>query len=618
MNIILVGAGPRNLTLTERLLSHAKKVSSPVNITLYDPFPIGGRVWNPEQSPIFLMNTVTQQLTLFTDSTVPNRASALYGPNFYEWATTQAIPFIQNRYYTNEAAFLDELTRINPNRFASRALFGVYTQWFFDNLGNHLPSNVTLSYERKQVLDIVQETGNQFKVLLDDQKTVFADQVVMTLGNTDTALTAEQIQFAKAATSHDHLLYLASTHPDEAPLEQVPANEPVILRGLGLSFFDYIAKLSIGREGQFARDADDLLYYIPSGNEPKIIAGSRSGMPMHARGVNQKFRAQSYKPFFFTTENLDRLAARNNQTLTYDHFFTVLKKEIEFKHYQNTINDLAITLPFNAYNFIEALKQSSDLNQTARQFGLPEAAIVDWDRLLKPMAEKSQQENYTDFMLNYLTWDITDAYKGNDDAPYAGAFDILRDVRGVIRHYLDQGYLSGDEYAKFLDQFNPFNSIISVGPPVLRVEQMRALIRANILTITGPGLNVTNQDNHYLATDDLGQTWQANTLVEARLSPVSLTHSINPLLAALRERGILSAGMFNKADGSKLIVGGARMNKKTFNVINIANDDVTGLYIWGVPTEGWSWFTTFAPRPGVNDKNLRDADRIASAIFSNH
>ena len=57
------------------------------------------------------------------------------------------------------------------------------------------------------------------------------------------------------------------------------------------------------------------------------------------------------------------------------------------------------------------------------------------------------------------------------------------------------------------------------------------------------------------------------------------------------------------------------MNKATLTVVNKADKEVAGLYIWGVPTEGWSWFTTFAPRPGVRDKNLVDAEHIAETIF---
>ncbi|MFL4499761.1 FAD/NAD(P)-binding protein [Weissella sp. MSCH1] len=615
MNIVLVGAGPRNLSLVERLMAHAKSTTEPVDITLYDPFPIGGRVWNPDQDPTFLMNTVTQQLTLFTDPSVPNHAStALYGPNFYEWSVTFGKEYVKIHDFKNEAYFLDELTRINPNRFTSRALFGVYAQWFFEHLGAHVPANVTLSYERRSVTDVVKQ-DDQYTVTIDGTDTIIADQVVMALGHVDNSLNDEEQAFADAAAGNDNMLYVAPTHPSEADLDAVPAREKVVLRGLGLSFFDYIAKLTISRGGRFARDNNGVMYYLPSGKEPHMIAGSRKGLPMHARGVNQKVAAEGYQPLFFTSENLDKLAEKSNGQVTYDEFFTLLRKELEYKHYQNTINDFGVTWPFNAAEFMDALAASDDLNETARKYGISEEYIMDWDRILNPVDDVPAEVEYSDFMMNYLTWDINDANQGNNDAPYAGAFDMLRDVRGIIRHYLDAGYLSSDEYAKFLSKFNPFNSLISVGPPVLRVEQMRALIEAGVLEVAGPGLAVSVRDDHYVATDNRGNTWTVNKLVEARLFPVSLAASTNPLVANLRDRGLLSAAEYTKADGSTYVVGGTRMNKDDLTVIDANDNEVDGLFIWGVPTEGWSWFTTFAPRSGVNDKNLRDAENIARRIF---
>lgn len=615
MNIVLVGAGPRNLSLVERLMAHAKSTTEPVDITLYDPFPIGGRVWNPDQDPTFLMNTVTQQLTLFTDPSVPNHAStALYGPNFYEWSVTFGKEYVKMHDFKNEAYFLDELTRINPNRFTSRALFGVYGQWFFEHLGAHVPANVTLSYERRSVTDVVKQ-DNQYTVTIDGTDTIIADQVVMALGHVDNSLNDEEQAFADAAAVNANMLYVAPTHPSEADLDAVPAREKVVLRGLGLSFFDYIAKLTISRGGRFARDNNGVMYYLPSGKEPHMIAGSRKGLPMHARGVNQKVAAEGYQPLFFTSENLDKLAEKSNGQVTYDEFFMLLRKELEYKHYQNTINDFGVTWPFNAAEFMDALAASDDLNETARKYGISEEYIMDWDRILNPVDDVPAEVEYSDFMMNYLTWDINDANQGNNDAPYAGAFDMLRDVRGIIRHYLDAGYLSSDEYAKFLSKFNPFNSLISVGPPVLRVEQMRALIEAGVLEVAGPGLAVSVRDDHYVATDNRGNTWTVNNLVEARLFPVSLAASTNPLVANLRNRGLLSAAEYTKADGSTYVVGGTRMNKEDLTVIDANDNEVDGLFIWGVPTEGWSWFTTFAPRSGVNDKNLRDAENIARRIF---
>lgn len=57
----------------------------------------------------------------------------------------------------------------------------------------------------------------------------------------------------------------------------------MLLRGLGLNFFDYMALLTTGHGGTFVRSGS-LLVYRPSGNEPRLYAGSRRGIPYHARG----------------------------------------------------------------------------------------------------------------------------------------------------------------------------------------------------------------------------------------------------------------------------------------------------------------------------------------------
>ena len=615
MKIVLVGAGPRNLSLLERLISNAYEVDQSITVTMYDPFPIGGRVWNPDQDPTFLMNTVTQQLTLFTDASINHStAQSIEGPNFYEWATKYGREYIIAQNLKNTDTFLDELAQISPNRFSSRALFGVYAHWYFERVTATLPSNLEIDYQRLAVTD-VERTDDDFIVSLANEEQVRADQVILTLGNTDHALNLEEQTFADAAHANSSLNYLAPTHPNEAKLEQIPAKDDVILRGLGLSFFDYIAKLTLGRGGHFVRDTVGELSYQPSGLEPHIIAGSRSGLPMHARGVNQKVHAESYQPVFFTEEDLDKAAQANHGHATFDSFLELVRKELEYKHYQNTINDLAVTWPFNVNHFMNALRDSENLNLTAKAFGLADQYIIDWDSLLNPVAKMTKDVNYDLFMLDYLAWDIADASKGNIEAPYAGAFDLLRDVRGVIRYNITAGYLSGDEYAKFLATFNPWNSLLSVGPPLLRVEQMRALIKAKVLTIAGPGLAVTATDDTFTAHDNRDGVWSAKSLVEARLSTPDLNTSTNPPIMKLRERGILAPGHFTSPQGPDLIVKGAQMDRETKQVVDINDQIIPGLYIWGVPTEGWSWFTTFASRPGVHDKNLQDAEDIAHNIF---
>ncbi|EJF34801.1 FAD/NAD(P)-binding protein [Weissella koreensis] len=614
MNITLIGAGPRNLALLPRLIAHANQSSQATNIKIIDPFGIGGRVWRVEQDPNFLMNTVTSQLTLFTDDTIQTYAPVILGPNFYQWAKQYGIAYIQKNNFMNAESFFDEIAKINPNRFSSRALFGVYTKWFYDQLLTDLPQHIHIQFIQQSVTEVHPLASKQFNITIKDGQNFTTDEVVMALGHVDQSQSLEEINLADYAKDKQ-LTYVPAGHPSEANLQQIKSNEPVILRGLGLSFFDYIAKLTIGRGGKFIRNQDAELIYQPSGQEPKIIAGSRHGIPLHARGTNQKISGNGYQPRFFTPATLDHFAEQHHGEVTFDFFMKLIKKEISYKHYLNIISDLAVTWPFNAKEFLDALANSNDIDTTAHEWGLPEELIMDWDLILHPFTDATA-ENYQEAFISYLKWDINDAKQGNVDAPYAGAFDILRDIRSVIRHYVLTNYLNDQEYPKFLREFNPFNNIISVGPPVLRVEQMHALMQAGILTITGPQIKITTQQNQFVATDVFGNQYPAVQLVEARLHGINMNTSTNPLVQNLVKDQLISTKTYQEADGTSFEVGGAMINRTNMTLVSQQNQEIPGLRMWGVTTEGWSWFTTFSPRPNVHDKILQDAENIANTIFA--
>lgn len=78
-------------------------------------------------------------------------------------------------------------------------------------------------------------------------------------------------------------------------LSAVKPGERVLLRGLGLNFFDYQALFTHGRGGVFTR-VDGRLVYRPSGREPRLYAGSRRGVPYQARGENEKGAHGRYHP----------------------------------------------------------------------------------------------------------------------------------------------------------------------------------------------------------------------------------------------------------------------------------------------------------------------------------
>ena len=100
--IVFVGAGPRAVMLLERLLARLEESAPPLEITLVDPHPPGaGRIWRRDQSPLLKLNSMAQDVTVFTDETLhdrrpgpPRPVAASSGPSS---CATGALPDVDDR-----------------------------------------------------------------------------------------------------------------------------------------------------------------------------------------------------------------------------------------------------------------------------------------------------------------------------------------------------------------------------------------------------------------------------------------------------------------------------------------------------------------------------------------
>src|SRR6185312_9286087 len=104
-------------------------------------------------------------------------------------------------------------------------------------------------------------------------------------------LNPEQQQLQDAAARHG-LHYLAPNVPADVDWGRLPPGRTVLVRGMGLNFFDLMVQVTEGRGGRFVPATDgEPLTYLPSGKEPRLVAGSRRGTPYRA-----KARIKSYIP----------------------------------------------------------------------------------------------------------------------------------------------------------------------------------------------------------------------------------------------------------------------------------------------------------------------------------
>ena len=301
----MIGAGPRGTSVLERLLANwaAAGPAGTLHIDVIDPYPAGpGHVWQPGQSRLYLMNTQSFYPTVVPED--PALAPPLAGNTFDHWRE------LQQRHphpsLTDEERA--EVSGLGATDFPSRALYGRYLRSTLEELLTRLPAGVTVDFHPATATSVrhapaparpqprrgtaapvesaaPEETPVRFDVVLDDGAVLTVDSVVLALGHLDARLNGEQRELLSAAEELG-LLYVPPAAPADVDWSRVPAGKPVLVRGMGLNFFDVMGQLTEGRGGRFvAAEGNDELTYLPSGREPLIIAASRRGTPYRAKAT---------------------------------------------------------------------------------------------------------------------------------------------------------------------------------------------------------------------------------------------------------------------------------------------------------------------------------------------
>lgn len=273
VRVCIVGAGPRGLSILERLCANAGTAT--VEIHIVDRhLPGPGEVWRIDQSRHLLMNTVAAQVSMFTDDTVEMAGPVVAGPSLWEWASRLVAPGLAG---SDADGVRQEACRLGPDSYPSRAFYGRYLSWVYRQVVARAPAGVSVRFHRGRAVRLEDAgPGRRQRVRLEDGRTVGElDAVVLAQGHVPTAPSAAERVLGRFGGRHG-LLYVRPANPAEVDLGRVLPGEPVLLRGLGLCFFDYLALLTVGRGGVFER-LDGRLRYRPSGLEPMMYAGSRRG-----------------------------------------------------------------------------------------------------------------------------------------------------------------------------------------------------------------------------------------------------------------------------------------------------------------------------------------------------
>ncbi|GHE12656.1 FAD/NAD(P)-binding protein [Streptomyces alanosinicus] len=630
VQLCIIGAGPRGLSVLERLCANERAAPRHTAVTVHvvDPHPPGaGRVWRTGQSRQLLMNTVASQVTVYTDDSVDVAGPIQPGPSLYEWAV--AFGRGPKSADAGEERVRGEAARLGPDSYPTRALYGRYLQEVFARVVAGAPRHVTVRVHgcRAVALDDAALPGGAQRVQLEDGTVLDGlDAVVSAQGHVPLRPSRRESETARKAARHG-LRYVRPANPADVDLSGVGAGQAVVLRGLGLNFFDHMALLTCGRGGRFARTAAGTLVYHPSGEEPRLYAGSRRGVPYAARGENQKGAYGRHVPRVLTEQVAERLRKEaGGAGLDFRRqLWPLIAKEVESVYYGALLAERGRAgeraAAVDAYLAAQGPRQEAEVLD---RYGVAEGDRWDWERVARPYAGCSlaDRDAFRSWLLAYLAADLRAARQGNVDGPVKAALDVLRDLRNEIRLAVDHRGLDGASHRDDLDGwYTPLNAFLSIGPPASRIEEMRALIEAGVLEVLGPGLRVEldtqGGEPAFVAWSDAvpGPAVRARTLIEARLPEPDLRRTADPLLHRLLATGQARLHQVPSPSGA-YETGGLAVTPRPYRVLDARGAAHPRRFAYGVPTEAVHWVTAAGIRPGVDSVTLGDSDAIARAALA--
>jgi hypothetical protein len=616
--IAIVGAGPRGIGLLERIAANVPELyGGRLVVHLIDPHPPGpGRVWRFAQSPLLRMNSMPEDVTMFTDDTVRCAGPIRPGPTLAEWVTAVRDGELAAAV---EPALMDELRSITATTFPTRRLQSAYLDWFFAWVVDTLPDTVEVRVHEAAAVDVTgPEDGTQSVWLSGRSEPVLADVVILAVGHLEAEPAPAEVELGGHAVAHG-LRYLPPAYTADLDLSEVAPGESVLLRGFGLAFVDLVVLLTEGRGGRFTPGPGGSLTYHPSGAEPLLHVGSRRGVPYHAKPGYPLQGSLAPLPRFFGPPEVTALLARPGRLDLRTDVWPLMAKEIGWGYY----HELFTAHPDRTrLDFAEFADRYAGLDWDGEELSaLVEKAVpaaadrLDLAALDRPLhgLRFADRAALTDHVCRYVEADLARREDPGFSADL-GAFLTLLSVFGQLAQLVAAGKLTPESQVDDVDGWwFGFFSFFASGPPGHRLRELLALVRAGVVRPVGPDMWVRAEDGRFVAgSPNVPGVVEATTLVEARLPKPSVRRASDVLIRALHERGELVEEILRDGAGERTT--GRITTTVSGGLVDVAGRSHARRYALGPHTSSRSpgAFT----RPRTNAVGFRQNDAVAREILT--
>lgn len=653
LRIGIVGAGPRGLTVVERLVAHAADAVTDtpaeaprrVRIHVLDPYPPGaGRVWQTGQSPHLLMNTVVEEQTVFPDSSCQMSQTGT-GPSMAAWAAAEQ--------------------GVVPGRpsgmFAERRAYGRYLTWSWDRIVSSAAAHVEIVHDAVEVTAVHDTptgaaapaaahersaTPTQ-SLSLSDGRTLEVDAVVLCVGHISAAVSDERAGWQRFARDAG-LTYLPPGLPAETPVDRLPAGEPVLIRGFGLNFFDLQSLLSHGRGGSFVPvDGDGSgLRYEPSGHEPILVPGSRRGVPYRSKpiSIEHPLPAEPSRTLrFFTPATIDRLPVRGDGLRFDEQLWPIILADLRFAWYSVLARNRPDAFAEDPSKLLSALTTAvdrvirADAARESERWHVREERVLrksvidaephlvfDMRRLLRPLGDNPfpHREALRSALMDFLRTDLAESRAGPGRSPLKALFPVLWKARALLKELVADDRVSPASFVRDVrGWFEDFVSGMCDGPPPQRYAELIALADAGLVDFAGPQVRITpsrsGESAAFVATSpDVPDSVRARALIDASSPANRVLQADDTLIRGMMDRGQLRAAVHELEDGTRVQSTGLAVTESPYRTVDTQDRVHPARYCLSIQLSSVQMGLAIAANPAADAQTLRDSDAVARAVLS--
>ncbi|MCX7543371.1 FAD/NAD(P)-binding protein [Corynebacterium sp. P5848] len=624
-SIAIIGAGPRGTSVLERLGAAVQAIpdQGPLTVHLIDDSQHGsGEIWRTDQPSELCMNTLAGAVTMFTEPGSTVSAPVFRGPTLYEWiqllrgekpdeAGIDAPVAEMFRMYRPAPAvaiaFSDELRATRPESNPSRRLYGAYLRWFLDVTRRRLPPSITLHHHRSRAVALAAAADGTDEITLADGSVIRAGATVIAPGwQLSLPENAEQLD------ASDDLTWIRPGNPADQPLDRVEPGATVLVRGLGMGFFDAMILLTAGRGGRFVDDpaARSGLRYLPSGREPRIVAASGRGYPLFPKSEYHTLPPRM--PHRRLREVVRELSPGDTPIDFGEQVWPAVARDAHEAYYR-ALHRVHRDLAMDPAELVGLIDHTPVADIPRALVGrIPAHPVFDPVAEADPLAARGiigplSPEEFTTAVADGLTADITHAAAGRDSARKEGLWSIAS-ARKTVSVLGANGRYTPDSRRGRYAWMMALGRLAGSGPPAFRTRELLALIDAGVVSFLGAHPTVGVTDGGYRMhspTTDRAAT--ARTLLDARLPAPDVRTTAEPLMRDLLQRGRIR--VFRLSDGST--TPSPEVDPVTQRVITADGAPDPRLHLIGIPTHAQMPDTMISPMPGTDATLLQTTDAAA-------